>query len=173
MNNAGIYVVQLYVDGKVQDVVLDDLLPCNPETGLPLFATATQDGEIWPCLLEKAWAKLHRSYCMIRLSPPTVCLAALTLGRPFKVLDHNEMKAESILRKIARYQDKEHIVLSCFWDNQYEDKVNGRLASVCGTVDLVKSVTKDTVNSMPIQDYQTKYRLTIRVKKNLKQSNVT
>ncbi len=94
VNKAGIYVVQLYVDGIVQDIIIDDLLPCHPDTGLPIFATSIQEGEIWPCLLEKAWAKLHRSYCMIRLSPPTVCLAALTLGRPYQVLDHNEMKPE-------------------------------------------------------------------------------
>lgn len=88
INKAGIYCVSLFVDGVETEIVLDDYLPCHPESGLPLFASSLIEGELWPCLLEKAWAKLHRSYCMARLGSPTITLLALTIGRPVKIYDH-------------------------------------------------------------------------------------
>jgi hypothetical protein len=45
-------------------VIVDDYVPVDPKTGKAAFARSRGD-EIWMCLLEKAWAKLHGSYCMI------------------------------------------------------------------------------------------------------------
>ena len=54
-------------------VVVDDLLPVNRVTGRLLFVTSDDKGEVrwaaslpclqvWPCLVEKAYAKLQGSY---------------------------------------------------------------------------------------------------------------
>jgi hypothetical protein len=115
----------------VQEVVVDDLLPCHPDSGLPIFATSMTAGEIWPCLLEKAWAKLHRSYCMVRLGSPTIALAALTLGRPFKVLDHNDADDKALKLFL---KNKAARILACSWDNQYEPHVAGRIANLSAPV---------------------------------------
>ena len=67
VNKAGIYAIKLFVDGQWQEVIVDDYLPCSKDTGLPIFACSREPEEcIWICLLEKAWAKLHGTYCMTR-----------------------------------------------------------------------------------------------------------
>jgi hypothetical protein len=46
--------------------VVDDYVPVDPKSGKVAFARSRDKGsEVWMCLLEKAWAKLHGSYCMI------------------------------------------------------------------------------------------------------------
>jgi hypothetical protein len=47
-------------------VVIDDYLPVDPLSGSLAFAHSELKGlEIWICLIEKAWAKLHGSYAAI------------------------------------------------------------------------------------------------------------
>ena len=60
-NQIGIYHLKLFVNGLRTSIVIDDFVPCNPETGKPAFIYSTFQ-EIWAILLEKAWAKLHGSY---------------------------------------------------------------------------------------------------------------
>ena len=60
-NDAGIYGVQLFVNGIKEIVIVDDFVPVYPDSQLPAFATAT-DESYWVYLVEKAWAKLHGSY---------------------------------------------------------------------------------------------------------------
>ena len=54
----------MYFAGKKRTVVVDDKIPCR--NGKPVFCR-NNDGEyeIWPMILEKAWAKVHGSYEMI------------------------------------------------------------------------------------------------------------
>jgi hypothetical protein len=54
------------VNGVPQEVVIDDYIPCDADLNYPCFASSKVYGEVWMCLLEKAWAKLHKSYCMTR-----------------------------------------------------------------------------------------------------------
>jgi len=50
----------LRIGGEEQVVVLDNYIPCNKD-GNPAFAHA-HGNEMWPMLIEKAWAKVHGSY---------------------------------------------------------------------------------------------------------------
>lgn len=59
INEAGIYLVTLFVNGFETPVILDDFFPVVYNR--PAFCSSS-DGEIWAMLLEKAWAKLHGSY---------------------------------------------------------------------------------------------------------------
>jgi hypothetical protein len=43
------------------NVVIDDFIPCDA-MGTPLFARSSDPNELWPLLVEKAYAKLHRCY---------------------------------------------------------------------------------------------------------------
>ena len=54
-----------YINGVITPVVVDDYFPCK--NGFPAFANSKKgcEGEMWVCLLEKAWAKLHGSYALI------------------------------------------------------------------------------------------------------------
>jgi len=59
--------VQQGEDGEWTEVLIDDALPCRKrgpsETrATPLSCPTTPKGEVWPCLLEKAFAKFLGSY---------------------------------------------------------------------------------------------------------------
>jgi calpain-15 len=66
-NRFGKYKVRLFdsVKKKYISVTIDDLVPCDPKTRLPLF-TQLQSNEIWPLLLEKAYAKFKGSYSALK-----------------------------------------------------------------------------------------------------------
>ena len=69
MNRVGIYMVYLYVNGLRRAVIIDDYIPVWLQTGEPVFAKGRHQ-ELWPILLEKAWAKLHGTYCRTEASSP-------------------------------------------------------------------------------------------------------
>eukprot|EP00746_Dinoflagellata_sp_MGD_P099461 gnl/MRDRNA2_/MRDRNA2_40449_c0_seq2.p1 gnl/MRDRNA2_/MRDRNA2_40449_c0~~gnl/MRDRNA2_/MRDRNA2_40449_c0_seq2.p1 ORF type:complete len:632 (-),score=116.03 gnl/MRDRNA2_/MRDRNA2_40449_c0_seq2:208-2103(-) len=56
----GKYTITLYEEGQSKQIVIDDRIPC--EFGGTSFINMTKEGEIWPCLLEKAFAKLLGGY---------------------------------------------------------------------------------------------------------------
>ena len=75
-SDEGLYGVKFYVNGKWLTVIVDDYFPCvidgigtAEQSFRPLFASSqAHEGqesgvkEVWPMVLEKAWAKLHGSY---------------------------------------------------------------------------------------------------------------
>lgn len=58
----GQYTVQLYsyAEGQMKQIVIDDRLPVNGSTCA--YVKITDTGELWPCLLEKAFAKYSGGY---------------------------------------------------------------------------------------------------------------
>merc|ERR1712025_316124 len=56
----GIFCFKFYKWGQWIEVVVDDYLPTL--LGKPIFLYSDNKGEAWPCLAEKAYAKLHGSY---------------------------------------------------------------------------------------------------------------
>ena len=80
--------MNFFVNGKLTEVYVDDYFPCNASNGKPLFTTSKDEGEIWPMLMEKAWAKLHKSYCLSRLGSASMSYPYVT-GMPCVRVDHN------------------------------------------------------------------------------------
>jgi hypothetical protein len=75
----GKYVIRLY-DRKAsppafKDITIDDFIPCKK--GKPMYCQL-KSNEIWPLLLEKAFAKLHGSYCGIEGGIPLHAMIAMT-----------------------------------------------------------------------------------------------
>jgi len=64
INNSGIYRVKLCKNGEWVTVTVDDYFPCYPE-GEPIFARC-HGNELWVMLLEKAYAKLHGNFYLLR-----------------------------------------------------------------------------------------------------------
>jgi len=64
----GAYTVKLHVDGKFWYVVVDDFVPIYKNHKTLACVRSSVDHEIWPCLLEKVYAKLQRSYHEMSIS---------------------------------------------------------------------------------------------------------
>ena len=103
INSAGCYLVFLYINGVKRSVIIDDYLPVK--YGQPLYAKS-RDEEVWVCLLEKAWAKLHGNYKRVEGGDP--CFASNHVaGVPGKRLDHrdedlNEADFAALLKECDR-----------------------------------------------------------------------
>ena len=76
-NSAGIYMVYLYVNGIWSAVVIDDYIPVWPQNNQPVFAKTKNDA-LWVSLLEKAWAKLHGTYCRSESNSPNFAVSHLS-----------------------------------------------------------------------------------------------
>jgi hypothetical protein len=63
-NSYGCYSVFLNVFGVWEEVVLDHRFPCEMFTK-KLWFSGTENAEMWPLLLEKAYAKIHGGYANI------------------------------------------------------------------------------------------------------------
>lgn len=73
----GAYRVTICKHGWWRSVLVDDYLPVS--AGKPKFAHSARDAaEIWPCIIEKAFAKLHGSYGKIIAGDPLHALTDLT-----------------------------------------------------------------------------------------------
>lgn len=60
-NVQGLYSLRLHIDGRPQEILVDHYIPCIRYLRYPLFLRL-QKPEIWPLLLEKAWAKTYGKY---------------------------------------------------------------------------------------------------------------
>lgn len=72
--DVGVYAVRLFISGRWITIVVDDYFPCEQlddgsDQWTPLFAAPREVNtgglcvkELWPCILEKAWAKYNGSY---------------------------------------------------------------------------------------------------------------
>lgn len=88
-NSAGIYLLTLFVNGIVTPVIIDDWIPVGDENK-PAFSNNPTE-EIWVSLLEKAWAKLHRTYARIESGYPAFAVMHL-LGTPALTYYHDTEK---------------------------------------------------------------------------------
>jgi hypothetical protein len=52
---------RLLFDGVYQEVVVDDYFPVD-KNGKLVTAKIPANGDFWPLVIEKCWAKLHKSY---------------------------------------------------------------------------------------------------------------
>ncbi|KAG2495537.1 hypothetical protein HYH03_006480 [Edaphochlamys debaryana] len=81
----GAYTFQFFKHGCWQAVVVDNYLPCLADQERLAFACSAVVGELWPSLLEKAYAKVHGSYYALEGLPLHETLVDLTGGVGFKL----------------------------------------------------------------------------------------
>ena len=85
----GRFCIQFFKEERWLNVFIDDCLPCN-YLGVPLFTTSIDPNEIWPMLLEKAYAKLHGCYESLIRGQVEYALRDLTGGTVQRISLHKE-----------------------------------------------------------------------------------
>ena len=93
-NPQGVYSVQLYIDGKPREVLIDTWLPGRLDIRMPLFLT-TRSREIWPALLEKAYVKTVVSYFNLEYIALSHILSEFLPGPIFKKSFVNNLSSSS------------------------------------------------------------------------------
>lgn len=107
--------MKIFINGRSQEVFVDDFVPVNQD-GLPVFAIGA-DKCLWPMLLEKAWAKLHGSYCMIRKGYASMAFSHLT-GAATERIDHNFLDDDKKLwSKLKHANLRNFLVACCSYEN--------------------------------------------------------
>jgi len=109
INKNGKYGVRFYVRGVPTVITVDDRFPCfNYSPYEPLFSKP-KGKELWAILIEKAWAKLFKSYSNIEAGTVEEALGHLT-GAPsfsFKTDKHSD---EEIWTRIKQADLKKYII---------------------------------------------------------------
>ena len=120
-NEYGVYAVWLNINGMWREVVVDDLFPVvQPpyQRGAIEFAfSRTSEDELWPMIIEKAYAKVYGSYSRIAAGDPIHALRDLT-GAPYKVYMFNQ-----------QFTPQE---IDQFWKELFDAERRGWIC-VCGT----------------------------------------
>lgn len=92
----GVYSVRFFKNGEWQVVTVDDHVPASCKPGYYeriMYVNMVKGGEVWPMILEKAYAKLHGSYEAIEAGHTSDALTDLT-GNPSFAVDLDGMQAE-------------------------------------------------------------------------------
>lgn len=89
-NDAGCYLVCMFINGKPMPIILDDWIPTR--FGQAAFSKSKQD-ELWAILLEKAWAKIQGTYARTE-GGMCATAAAHLLGVPTAVHQHEDIMKE-------------------------------------------------------------------------------
>lgn len=113
-NAEGLYRVRFCKDGEWVTITIDDYFPCFPNAG-PIFSRS-QGFELWVLLLEKAYAKIHGSYMLLRGGWAAEGMSDLT-GCPTENIDFEKDDA-----KLKIKQDK-------LWPYLVQCDVEGALLS--------------------------------------------
>lgn len=98
-NPNGKYEVKLYIDGEFKIITIDDYFPCIKGTNVYYF-TRPSNFEIWPLLIEKAWAKVNGGYLNILNLWAGDIFKALT-GFSFDELIHPQLNKEELFNEIC------------------------------------------------------------------------
>jgi hypothetical protein len=79
---------------------------------------------------------------MVRLGSPLIALIALTNGRPYHLYDHSVQTISSFISCIKKDIKKKDRLLAVEWDNEFEERVSGRLLSVSSPVYSVSDINE-------------------------------
>ena len=112
-NKIGAYAVKFMKQGQYKTIVVDDYLPCFPNTKKLAFSYC-KDSELWIPIIEKAWAKFNGfCYLKIWLGTPQEALAALseaptTYEHHQKYLDNGN--SEDLWKLLLKAEEKKWIL---------------------------------------------------------------
>jgi len=106
----GVYTVQWPINGISTEVAVNSLVPTDlREKRMPIpFFVQTNNGEdVWPLILEKAWAKIFGSFQAVSEGDEVVAFRAMT-GAPVQIFrkPRDDMTKENLWRKLSEAMSK-------------------------------------------------------------------
>lgn len=116
-NQFGVVCVTFCVNGLLEDVVIDDRIPFD-ENDHPLFIHS--DG-YWANLVEKAYAKLFKSYANIEVGSIGRTLNAL-FHSPTEAIDIDSTPLTTLWNKVCGYIETDAIVVAAVRDREEEEE---------------------------------------------------
>lgn len=93
-----IYTTKWILNGKPTTVVVDDFVPVDDNLE-PRFVTYNDGYDFWPLVLEKAWAKIYRSYKDVQFGWVVEVFKAITQA-PVTRITHSETTKEELWAKM-------------------------------------------------------------------------
>ena len=105
----GIYTVKLFDKSKNAwvKVVVDDKIPCLKTTGKPFFAQSKN--EIWPLILEKAFAKFVGNYSKLKGGCVAWALQAMTGDQVMKFAHNDRVWQKQRMVNVNKGNDKKGV----------------------------------------------------------------
>jgi calpain-15 len=123
VNGAGIYCVTMYINGVETPIIVDDYFPTV--YGRPAFCK-TKEGEIWAMLFEKAWAKVHGSYCRTE-GGQTAHASQHMIGLPAFTYSHTDLKVnvDKFWKSLMKFDKMNFVMLSSSTAGTNDEYVDG------------------------------------------------
>ncbi|UPR00213.1 calpain cysteine protease [Chloropicon primus] len=117
LSTTGLCAFRFFKLGKWRTVKVDNYLPCVTKSNILLSAQSANSEELWPSLIEKAYAKIHGSYATLKRDMNCPASKALM-----------ELTGTLVTTKKIDllYEDEEEL-----WDNLSEQLNNGNLICCC------------------------------------------
>lgn len=112
-NKYGVYALNLYLNGKPKEVIIDDYFPCLNDKLEPLFARPVGK-EIWVLILEKAWSKMFGSYLVMEIEVLHEAMEdifpAPALGYWMKTLE-----IDAVMKRLTVWNEFKFLVSATSW----------------------------------------------------------
>ena len=109
--NDGAFTANVIIHGEPVKVVVDDVFPVANNSKLAFAGLNENTGNIWPLVLEKAWAKCNKSYEDIIPGNSADAFEFLSPA-PFNTYYHNSETRPTLFETISEAQKKGYIVLA-------------------------------------------------------------
>ena len=114
VNEAGVYLINLFVNGIKTPVIVDDYFPCY-KSGKIAFCKS-QENELWAMLIEKAWAKFHGTYVKTEGNLPCFAFNHLT-GIPSTHTSHDSIKnKEKFFKELIEANLRQYTIIASSGD---------------------------------------------------------
>ena len=127
INKQGYYIIRVYINGLPVKIVVDDFFPCMNNS--LAFSSIEEDSlNIWPLLLEKAWAKVNSGYNNIIEGNVSQAFEFLTPS-PNYIFYHSNCEESELYKKI-KIADEKDFIICCDISDQTSSGLNNNLSSL-------------------------------------------
>ena len=152
VNDIGIYKVKLFYQGSWTPIYVDKFIPCFP-LDFPIYTYSPIS--LWPCLLEKALAKIYRSYdnlCRISYFELYQLLTGFPIYNFKRIYRDREISNKLNLYEKFKLKDLGNIT------HNYRYMVNSNLvynkgSEVVSKEDIINYYLKNNINDKGVYDY--------------------